>query len=433
MIVINDILGKQILDSRGSPTIEVDVVLSNGIIGRSCVPSGASKGKYEALELRDNNNEKFNGLGVTKAINNINSEILDVLSGRSPFDQNDIDNTMIELDGTPNKQRLGANAILGVSLAVCDAAAKSSNLSLWQYIGGINTNSLPVPMINIVNGGAHSNNNLDIQEFMIMPIAFDTFNEAIRSGVEIFYSLKNILNQRGLSTNVGDEGGFAPELQTAEETLDLICMAVERAGYKVGEEIYFALDAASSEFFKNGKYLLSKGKEVLSTNDLLGYWTDLVKKFPILSIEDPFSEDDIEGFISLQKKIGKKLQIVGDDLYVTSSSKLQNGINRKAGNAILIKLNQVGTLTETLNTISIAKEHNFNTIISHRSGETEDTFISDLSVGTKSSQIKTGSLSRSDRVAKYNQLLRIDMEIGSNSEYTGKKVLKKINTGGNFD
>ena len=429
MIVINNIFGREILDSRGNPTIEVDVILSDGTIGRSCVPSGASKGKYEALELRDNDTDRYNGLGVKDAVNNINTEILDVLSGRSPFDQNEIDRSIIELDGTPNKERLGANAILGVSLAVCNAAAKSAKTPLWKYIGGINSSSLPVPMMNIVNGGSHSNNNLDIQEFMIMPIGFDRFKDALRSGVEIFQSLKKILSKNGLSTNVGDEGGFAPDLQTAEETLNLISIAIDKAGYKVGDEIYFALDAASNEFFKEGKYHLSEGKDILSSSELLNYWVNLTNKFPILSIEDPFSEDDISGFIELQAKIGHNLQIVGDDLYVTSSEKLKNGIVRKAGNAILIKLNQVGTFTETLNAINIAKESNFNTIISHRSGETEDTFISDLSVGINSGQIKTGSVSRSDRVAKYNRLLRIEEEIGDKSEYLGKKILKKINNG----
>ncbi len=427
MVVITDILGRQILDSRGNPTVEVDVTLSDGSIGRSSVPSGASKGKYEALELRDRKLDNFNGLSVEKAINNINTEIFDILSGRSPFDQYGIDQSMIELDGTPNKERLGANAILGTSLAICKAAARSLNIPLWKYIGGINGGSLPVPMMNVINGGAHSNNNLDIQEFMIMPIGFKSFKEALRSGVEIFQSLKSILSDIGLSTNVGDEGGFAPQLQSAEEALNLISKAIDKAGYKLGQEIYFALDAASSEFFKNGKYHVSQGKEVLSTDEMLSYWTDLIHKFPILSIEDPFSEDDINGFINLQAKVGNKLQIVGDDLFVTSSSRLKKGINQKAGNAILIKLNQIGSLTETQNTINIAKENNFNTIISHRSGETEDTFISDFSVALNSGQIKTGSVSRSDRVAKYNQLLRIEEEIGENAEYLGEKVLNKIN------
>ncbi len=433
MIVINNIIGRQILDSRGNPTVEVDVVLSDGTLGKSCVPSGASKGKYEALELRDKDTKQFHGLGVKKAINHINTEILDVLSGRSPFEQNEIDKSMIDLDGTPNKKRLGANAILGVSLAVCDAAAKSMNVPLWKYIGGINSTYLPVPMMNIINGGSHSNNNLDIQEFMIMPVGFDNFKDALRSGVEIFQSLRTLLSEKGLSTNVGDEGGFAPELNSANEALELISIAIEKTGYKVGEEIYFALDAASTEFYKNGKYYLSQGKDILSSSELMNYWLNLTSKFPILSIEDPFSEDDIDGFINLQAKIGHKLQIVGDDLYVTSSEKLKEGIERKAGNSILIKLNQVGTFTETLNAINIAKESNFNTIISHRSGETEDTFISDLSVGINSEQIKTGSVSRSDRVAKYNQLLRIDEEIGDKSEYFGKKLLKKINKGGIFE
>ncbi len=425
MTVITDVVGRQIFDSRGNPTVEVDVILSNGCLGRASVPSGASTGKYEALELRDNTDD-FLGLGVSRAVNNINTEIFDILSGRSPFDQYLIDHDMIELDGTLNKSRLGANAILGVSLAVCKAAALASNTPVWKLIGGFNANYLPVPLMNIFNGGAHANNGLNIQEFMIMPVGFQRFQDALKSGFEIFHSLKKLLDNKGLSTTVGDEGGFAPEINDPIKVLNLISEAIEKAGYKLGEEIFFALDVAASEFYVNGKYHFSKNEKFLTTDELCDYWVNLVNSFPILSIEDPFSEDDIIGFVKLQKKIGKKVQIVGDDLFVTSVEKLLNGIKQNAGNSILIKLNQIGTLTETLETIKVAKKHNFNNIISHRSGETCDTFIADLSVGSNVGQIKAGSLSRSDRVSKYNQLIRIERQLDDNAFYCGDYILSKI-------
>ena len=426
MLIISDIISRQILDSRGNPTVEVDVVLSDGAIGRSSVPSGASKGKYEAIELRDNSNS-YHGLSVDKALNNINTEISDILIGRSPFEQRSIDLDMIELDGTKNKKRLGANAMLGVSQAVCKASANSMKIPLWRYLGGINGNTLPVPMMNIINGGVHASNGLDFQEIMIMPVDFNTFTDALRAGVEIFHSLKALLIDKGFSTNVGDEGGFAPEIDNAEDAMNLICKAIDRTNYKIGKDIFFAIDAAASEFYINKKYIFKNSKISMDTNGLLTYWINLIKKFPILSIEDPFHEEDVIGFINLEKKVGNNVQIVGDDLFVTSSKKLLDGINKKAGNSILIKLNQAGTLTETLETVNLAKKNNFNTIISHRSGETEDTFISDFSVGVNSGQIKTGSVSRSDRNCKYNQLIRIEEELGQDANYYGKEILKLIN------
>ncbi len=428
MSKISDIIPRQILDSRGNPTIEVDVVLSNGIIGRASVPSGASKGKYESLELRDNSGS-YHGLSVRKALDNIETEISDVILGRSCLEQSLIDKDLIELDGTKNKQRLGANSILGVSLAVCKAASTYSNMHLWQYLGGINCNKLPVPMMNIINGGAHANNQLDVQEIMIMPIGFDTFKEALMAGSEIFNHLKKILNKKNLSTSVGDEGGFAPNIKDTEEALSLISSAVEKAKYEVGKHIFFSLDAAANEFFKEGKYQLFNNTQQLNSSELLDYWLDLARKFPIISIEDPFQEDDFDSFSKLTSKVQNKVQIVGDDLFVTSSSRLQNGIDLKSGNSILIKFNQVGTLTETLETINLAQTNNFNTIVSHRSGETEDNFISDLSVGVNAGQIKTGSLSRSDRTSKYNQLLRIEELLGDNAIYSGYNILKKIRRG----
>jgi len=426
LLIISDIISRQILDSRGNPTVEVDVVLSDGAIGRSSVPSGASKGKYEAIELRDNSNS-YHGLSVDKALNNINTEISDILIGRSPFEQRSIDLDMIELDGTKNKKRLGANAMLGVSQAVCKASANSMKIPLWRYLGGINGNTLPVPMMNIINGGVHASNGLDFQEIMIMPVGFNTFTNALRAGVEIFHSLKALLIDKGFSTNVGDEGGFAPEIDNAEDAMNLICKAIDRTDYQIGKDIFFAIDAAASEFYINKKYIFKNSKISMDTNGLLTYWINLIKKFPILSIEDPFHEEDVIGFINLEKKVGNNVQIVGDDLFVTSSKKLLDGINKKAGNSILIKLNQAGTLTETLETVNLAKKNNFNTIISHRSGETEDTFISDFSVGVNSGQIKTGSVSRSDRNCKYNQLIRIEEELGQDANYYGKEILKLIN------
>ena len=420
MVFIEDVHARQILDSRGNPTLEVDVKLSDGSIGRAAVPSGASTGKYEAYELRDKQTNFYNGYGVSKAVENVNVEIFNTFSGRDPLDQKSIDYDLIELDNTKNKSRLGANAMLGFSMAVARASANSKGLSLWQYIGGIRANTLPIPMMNIINGGAHANNGLDFQECMIMPIGFSTFSDALRAGVEIFQSLKNILSEDSLSTAVGDEGGFAPKINNLEEALSYISKATEISGYKLGEEIFISIDAAASEFYKKGYYQLSGENKKLNTQELLKYWEDICSKFPIVSIEDPFDENDWNGFKELTNILGNKLQIVGDDLFVTNKDRLFKGIKEKSGNAILIKLNQIGTVSETLETIELAKNYNFGVIVSHRSGETEDVFISDLSVALNAGQIKTGSLSRSDRTAKYNQLLRIEEALGDNAHYFGK-------------
>ncbi len=425
MIKIENIKGRQILDSRGNPTVEVDVILSNGLFGRASVPSGASTGKYESIELRDEY-KAYHGKGVTKAIDNIDNDIKNIILGRSPLEQTKIDNDLISLDGTSNKNNLGANAILGVSMAIARAAASSLNQPLYKYIGGLSSKIMPVPLMNIINGGAHANNLLDIQEFMIMPVNFHRFSDALRAGVEIFHNLKTILNDNKYSTSVGDEGGFAPEINDPKTALDLISKSIEVSGYKVGKDIFIALDAAASEFFKKKKYFLNDSNDSLNTDELIEYWGNLINNYPIISIEDPFNEDDINGFVKFTNLYGNKLQIVGDDLFVTSEDKLSKGINKKAGNSILIKLNQVGTLTETLDTISKAKKHNFNTIISHRSGETEDNFISDLSVGINAGQIKTGSLSRSDRTSKYNQLLRIEEQLGEEAKFIGNEILDII-------
>ena len=428
MIKIENIKGRQILDSRGNPTVEVDVILSNGLVGTASVPSGASTGKYEAVELRDEL-KSYHGKGVSKAIDNIDNDIKNIILGRSPLEQTKIDNDLISLDGTLNKKKLGANAILGVSMAVARAGAISLNQPLYKYIGGISSKVMPVPLMNIINGGAHANNLLDIQEFMIMPVNFEKFSDALRAGAEIFHNLKNILDNNNYSTSVGDEGGFAPKIDDPKIALDLISKSIEVSGYKVGEDIFVALDAAASEFYKNNKYILNDRKNSLSTDELIEYWGVLIKQYPIVSIEDPFDEDDINGFSKFTNLYGKNLQIVGDDLFVTSEKRLSEGIQKEAGNSILIKLNQVGTLTETLDTISKAKKHNFNTIISHRSGETEDNFISDLCVGINAGQIKTGSLSRSDRTSKYNQLLRIEEQLGEEGKFIGNEILDMINIG----
>ena len=423
---IENIKGRQILDSRGNPTIEVDVILSNGLVGRASVPSGASTGKYEAVELRDEY-KLYHGKSVTKAIDNIDNDIKNIILGRSPLEQNKIDKDLISLDGTSNKSNLGANAILGVSMAIARAGAISLNQPLYKYIGGLSSKVMPVPLMNIINGGAHANNLLDIQEFMIMPVNFERFSDALRAGTEIFHNLKIILDNNDFSTSVGDEGGFAPKIDDPKTALDLISKSIEISGYKVGEDIFIALDAAASEFFKKNKYFLNDKNNSLNTDELIEYWGMLIKNYPIISIEDPFDEDDINGFVKFTNLYGKNLQIVGDDLFVTSEQKLSDGIRKKAGNSILIKLNQVGTLTETLDTISKAKKHNFNTIISHRSGETEDNFISDLCVGINAGQIKTGSLSRSDRTSKYNQLLRIEELLGEDAKFIGNEILTMIN------
>ena len=426
MIKIENVKGRQILDSRGNPTVEVDIVLSNGLVGSASVPSGASTGKYEAVELRDGF-KSYHGKGVTKAIDNIDNDIKNIILGRSPLEQTKIDNDLISLDGTSNKNKLGANAILGVSMAIARAGAVSLNQPLYKYIGGLSSKVMPVPLMNIINGGAHANNLLDIQEFMIMPVNFERFSDALRAGVEVFHNLKKILDDKNYSTSVGDEGGFAPKIDDPKIALDLISKSIEVSGYKVGEDIFVALDAAASEFYKKNKYILNDNNKLLTTDELIDYWGGLIKNYPIISIEDPFDEDDINGFAKFTNLYGKNLQIVGDDLFVTSEKKLSEGIQKQAGNSILIKLNQVGTLTETLDTISKAKKHNFNTIISHRSGETEDNFISDLCVGINAGQIKTGSLSRSDRTSKYNQLLRIEEQLGEGAKFIGNEILDIIN------
>ena len=426
MIKIENVKGRQILDSRGNPTVEVDIILSNGLVGSASVPSGASTGKYEAVELRDGF-KSYHGKGVTKAIDNIDNDIKNIILGRSPLEQTKIDNDLISLDGTSNKNKLGANAILGVSMAVARAGAVSLNQPLYKYIGGLSSKVMPVPLMNIINGGAHANNLLDIQEFMIMPVNFERFSDALRAGVEIFHNLKKILDDKNYSTSVGDEGGFAPKIDDPKIALDLISKSIEVSGYRVGEDVFVALDAAASEFYKKNKYILNDNNKLLTTDELIDYWGGLIKNYPIISIEDPFDEDDINGFAKFTNLYGKNLQIVGDDLFVTSEKKLSEGIQKQAGNSILIKLNQVGTLTETLDTISKAKKHNFNTIISHRSGETEDNFISDLCVGINAGQIKTGSLSRSDRTSKYNQLLRIEEQLGEEAKFIGNEILDIIN------
>ena len=420
MVYISDIHARQILDSRGNPTVEVDVLLSDGIIGRAAVPSGASTGEYEAYELRDGNNSLYRGLSVLNAISNVNIDISNTFSGRNPFEQNKIDQDLIELDGTNNKNKLGANAMLGFSMAVAKSAALSLNVPLYQYLGGIRSNTLPVPMMNIINGGAHANNGLDFQECMIMPIGFSNFSDALRAGTEVFHNLKQILSDKGYSVAVGDEGGFAPDVNNLDDALANISDAIEKSGYKLGDQIYIAIDAAASELFDGQNYFLKGENKKLNTYQLVIYWEDLCKKFPVISIEDPFDENDWNGFKELTKKIGKNVQIVGDDLFVTNKNRLLTGIENNSANSILIKLNQIGTLSETIETIELAKNSQFGVIVSHRSGETEDVFISDLSVGLNTGQIKTGSVSRTDRTAKYNQLIRIEEMLGSDAKYFGK-------------
>mgnify|MGYP001239959375 FL=1 len=423
MSKIKKIEGRQIFDSMGNPTIEVDITLDDTSFGRASVPSGASTGAYEAYELRDGE-KALSGKSVLKAVDGINTEISELLCGMEASEQEVIDNRMIELDSTKNKSRLGANAILGVSLALSRAQANSEGKPLYEHLNSSDSYILPVPMMNLINGGAHSNNSLFIQEFMIMPISAETFNQAIVTGSEIFHSLKNLLENDGFSTNVGDEGGVAPDLNTSDEAISYLCKAIERAGYRLEEDIVFALDIAASELYKDGKYFLSDG-DASSSEDLINMWEELTNKYPIFSIEDPLHEDDWTGWIKLNERIGKKTQIVGDDLFVTNPERLKMGIEKNAANSILIKVNQIGTITETLETIDIAKNNNYSCVISHRSGETEDTFIADLSVATNSGQIKTGSMTRSDRVAKYNQLIRIESNLKNNAIYAGKSILKK--------
>lgn len=405
---ITDVKAREILDSRGNPTVEVDVFLENGVMARAMVPSGASTGEREALEMRDNDASRFNGKGVLKAVKNVNEKIKPVVVGMDVFDQYSIDTTMLELDGTKTKSNLGANAILGVSMAVLKAAAKAKKLPLYKYVGDGKT--LPVPMMNILNGGAHADNKLDFQEFMIIPQR-NTIHERVRVGSEVFHALKKVLNEKGLSTGVGDEGGFAPDLDSNKEGFELIMEAIKKAGYEPGKDVKLAIDVAASEFYSNGKYDLKGEGRSLTTDELIGYYKELISNYPIISIEDPVDENDWEGFSKITSELGDKVQLVGDDLFVTNKECLQKGIDMKAGNAILLKVNQIGTITETLETIKLAKENGYKTIISHRSGETEDTTIADLAVGLDLGQIKTGSMSRTDRICKYNQLMRIEEEL----------------------
>ncbi len=414
IMVIN---AREILDSRGNPTIEVDVILESGYFGRAAVPSGASTGDHEAVELRDGDVDRYLGKGVLNAVNNVNGIIAPELLGLEITEQVLIDTIMLELDGTENKQNLGANAILGVSLACARAAANEQNISLFRYIGGTNSRLLPTPMANILNGGQHADNNVDIQEFMIMPVGASSFSEALQINTEIFHSLKSYLKKKGHNTAVGDEGGFAPNLSSNEEALKIIIESIKNANYRPGIDVSIAIDAASSEFYKNGKYHLEAENKVLNSNEMVDYYADLVKKYPIISIEDGLAEDDWEGWKILTQKLGDKIQIVGDDLFVTNVERLQRGITEKSANSILIKLNQIGTLSETLDSIEMAKNAGFTTVISHRSGETSDTFIADLAVAVNAGQIKTGSLCRSERIAKYNQLLRIEEELSETARF----------------
>ena len=423
MTDIQDVSAREILDSRGTPTVETDVLLSDGSFGRSSVPSGASTGIHEALELRDGDKKRYNGRGVLRAVNAVNTTIYDTLTGQDAADQRAIDATLIALDGTENKENLGANAILSVSLAVARAAAESANLPLYRYIGGSNTHILPVPMMNILNGGKHADNPIDIQEFMIMPIGAPSFTEAIRMGAEVFAALKALLKQRGLSTNVGDEGGFAPAIGSAVEALDMMMQATQTAGYHAGTDIVFALDAASSEFYDKGMYRLTGEGLALTAEQLIGYYEDLIAAYPIFSLEDGMAQDDWDGWDLLTHRLGDKIQLVGDDLFVTNTKRLAQGIDKGIANAILIKVNQIGTLTETLAAVDMAQRAGYHVIISHRSGETEDTTIADLAVATGCGQIKTGSLSRTDRLAKYNRLIRIEEELASSGTYAGRTIL----------
>ncbi|MGE0282912.1 MAG: phosphopyruvate hydratase [Rhodospirillaceae bacterium] len=419
MSAIVEIIGREILDSRGNPTVEVDVTLETGAFGRAAVPSGASTGAHEASELRDGDKSRYGGKGVRKAVDAVNGELFAAIGGLDASDQVKIDRTMIDLDGTPNKKRLGANAILGVSLAVAKAAAVDADLPLYRYIGGAAAHLLPVPMMNIVNGGAHADNPIDIQEFMIMPVSAPTGADAIRMGAEIFQALKKQLKDAGHNTNVGDEGGFAPNLASADAALAFIMKAIEAAGYKPGSDVVLALDSASTEFFKNGKYAMEGEGKTLDAAGMVKFYEDLVKRYPIVSIEDGMAEDDFEGWAALTKAIGGKVQLVGDDLFVTNPKRLQDGIDKGLANSILVKVNQIGTLTETLAAVEMAHKAGYTAVLSHRSGETEDATIADIAVATNCGQIKTGSLSRSDRLAKYNQLIRIEEDLGTAAVYGG--------------
>jgi len=427
MSLIGEIRARQILDSRGNPTVEAEVILESGEQGRAAVPSGASTGENEAVELRDGDDKRYSGKGVSQAVENINEKIAYELEGFDALDQTLIDEALIKLDGTPNKSNLGANALLAVSLAAARAAAAFLELPLYRYLGGVNAKTLPVPMMNIINGGAHADNNVDFQEFMIMPVGAESFSEGLRAGAEIFHSLKSVLKKRGYSTSVGDEGGFAPNLKSNEEAIETILEAVEKAGYTAGEDILLALDPAASEFFDGTNYVFKKSdNRKLSSDEMVAYWADWAAKYPIISIEDGMAESDWDGWKKITEQLGRKTQLVGDDLFVTNVKFLQRGIDEAAGNSILIKVNQIGTLTETLDAIELAKNNNMTVVISHRSGETEDSFIADLAVATNAGQIKTGSLSRSDRIAKYNQLLRIEEDLGDSAKYLGRKAFYQI-------
>lgn len=425
MSCITDVKARQILDSRGNPTVEVDVMTEEGYMGRAAVPSGASTGAHEAVELRDNNKKLYGGKSVLKAVANVNTKIADAVFGFDVADQVGIDNTMLKLDGTPNKSKLGANAILAVSLAAAKAAAQETNLPLYRYIGGTNAKRLPIPMMNILNGGAHADNKIDFQEFMVMPVGAPSFSEALRWGATVFHQLKGVLKKKGYSTNVGDEGGFAPDMQSNEEAIETILSAIELAGFKAGKQVVIALDPASSEFYDARKKVYhfhkSDGRK-LSSGKMAEYWESWVKSYPIVSLEDGMAEDDWKGWKILTEKVGSKIQLVGDDLFVTNVERLQKGIDEGAANALLVKVNQIGSLTETINAVTLAQHNNYNTIMSHRSGETEDTTIADLAVALGCGQIKTGSASRTDRIAKYNQLLRIEENLGGDADFPSGKI-----------
>jgi|TARA_B100001059_G_scaffold54459_2_gene48910 enolase len=424
MSLISSIHGRQIIDSRGNPTVEVDVRLKDGSFGRAAVPSGASTGAHEAVELRDNESSKFFGKGVQKAISGVNGELSNNLIGMNALDQSKVDTLMCELDGTPNKARLGANAILGVSMAVSKAAAASIGKNLYEYIGGPEAHILPVPMMNIINGGQHANNQIDIQEFMIMPINLSSISEAIRVGSEIFHTLKNELNNNNLSTGIGDEGGFAPNLKSTREALDYILKSIEKAGYKPGEDVCLALDCAATEYYKDGLYVMAGSNQVFDSDAKVEFLKSLISDYPIISIEDGMAEDDWNGWKTLTHEIGSRCQLVGDDLFVTNTKRLSKGIDEKAANSLLVKVNQIGTLTETIDAVNLAHKNKFTCVMSHRSGETEDSTIADLAVATNCGQIKTGSLARSDRLAKYNQLIRIEESLGLAGKYAGNSILK---------
>ncbi len=424
MAFIESIIGREVIDSRGNPTVEVEVRLDDGIIGRAMVPSGASTGAHEALELRDGDKARYGGKGVLKAVENVNTKIAEALQGLDPADQMGIDRAMLELDGTPNKMTLGANAILGVSLACAKVAAMGMYLPLYRYLGGVHAHVLPVPMMNILNGGKHAQNSTDFQEFMVMPVGAPSFREALRWGSEIYQSLKKVLHDQGQGTNVGDEGGFAPSLPTNEAALQVIVEAIEKAGYTVGEQIYLAMDPACTELYQDGKYHLEREKRSLTSEEMADYWAEIASKYPLISLEDGMAEDDWDGWKILHSKIGDRVQLVGDDLLVTNVERLKRGIDEKAANSILIKLNQIGSLTETMSAIQMAQRASWTAVVSHRSGETEDVTIADLVVATNAGQIKTGAPGRTDRVAKYNQLLRIEEELGDTAVYAGKSAFQ---------